>query len=120
MPNDADMIIPEADFQATVVEMAESFKWTVHFTRDSRRGRTGFPDVFLARPPVAMLVELKTERGRLRPGFWSKAEKWNPGQNEWLELLGQCTEFRSGLWRPSQLDAIEELLRQTAGEVTHG
>lgn len=104
-------LISEASLQTTVVEMAEAFKWMVHFTNDSRRGRTGFPDLFLARPPVAMLVELKPERGRLRKGFWSKAEKWNPGQDEWLELLAQCTEFRSGLWRPSDLDTIEDILQ---------
>ena len=113
---DLDQMMSEADFQATVVGMAELLGWLVQYTNDSRRGRTGMPDLFLARalpgrPGVAMALELKTERGRVSKGRLTPKGKWLPGQDEWLELLAQCTEFRSGLYRPSDADAIEEILR---------
>ena len=109
-------LISEAELQATVLGMAEAFGWLVHYTNDSRRGRTGFPDLFLARalpgqPGIAMSWEMKTEKGKPTKGRLTEKGVWLPGQDEWLELLGQCTEFRSGLWRPSQLDEIEEMLR---------
>ena len=109
-------LISEKDFAATVVKEAELFHWMVHYTNDSRRGRTGFPDLFLARalpgqPGVAMAWELKTEQGNPSKGRFSPKGKWLPGQDEWLELLGRCSEFRSGLYRPSDLDSIEEILR---------
>ena len=111
-----DALISEAQLQATVVGMAELYGWLVHYTNDSRRGRTGMPDLFLARalpgrPGVAMAMELKTEKGQLSKGRLTRTGKWLPGQVEWLELLGRCSEFRSGLYRPSDLDSIEEILR---------
>ena len=111
-----EALISEAQLQATVVGMAEMYGWLVHYTNDSRRGRTGIPDLFLARalpgqPGVAMFWEMKTQKGQTTTGRHTRKGKWLPGQDQWLELLGRCSEFRSGLYRPSDMDSIEEILR---------
>jgi len=91
----ADDLISEAEFQATVIEQARAFGWSVYHTHDSRRSDPGFPDLTLARNGVALFMELKTMSGKLT------AE-----QSAWLEELGA----NANLFRPSDRERITELL----------
>jgi hypothetical protein len=74
---------------------------------DSRKSAgVGFPDLVLAHPkrPVLYLVELKTERGRIRP----EQKIWK-GVLERIEAAS-CGVVRYRLWRPSMWESIVEEL----------
>lgn len=103
--------ISEATFTAQVIRMARVFGWlTAHFRPGmTKRGRwvtavqgdgAGFPDLVLikaGKPPI--FAELKAEKG-----------KATPEQKKWLEAA-RAVGIRSYLWRPSDIDEIEKLLR---------
>ena len=100
-------LISEEDFQKAVCAYAGSCGYLVHYQRRSGfigkdgawrgSGPAGFPDVVLAknnRNPV--FVELKTDRGRLRPD-----------QVDWMETLGAVYHR---VWRPRNArEIINEL-----------
>lgn len=90
----------EKAWQSHVLQIAAAYNWESYHTYDSRRSQPGWPDLALCRPPVLWLPELKTEHGRVRPE-----------QRFWQDLLGQVTEVRVGIWRPSMRHDIVELLR---------
>lgn len=98
----------EAEWQALVVDIARAHGWLVAHFRPSleRSGRwstavaadgAGFPDLCLARERV-VFVELKGQRGRLRPE-----------QERWREVL-----LRAGaeayVWRPSDEPTVWRVL----------
>ena len=72
------------------------------------QGDPGFPDLVLARTGRVIFAELKAEAG-----------KTTPAQEEWIAELGGRTATMRTLpashevyeWRPSDLDAIAEVLR---------
>jgi len=96
----------EDDLKAVVIQTAQLYGWMVtHFRvaktargwRTPVEGNRGFPDLVLARDGVVLIVELKSQKGRV-----------GPGQLEWAAALGSC--YR--LWRPSDIPMlIEELKR---------
>lgn len=100
-------MMSEAELQRNVDDCARTFGWLVHGERAAMRqsgrwstpieGDAGFPDRVLMRVPYLLLIELKTETGKL-----SEAQK------RWYET-GMVI-----LWRPSDwLDGtIERVLRQ--------
>lgn len=99
----------EAGFQDAVLELAELRGWEfVHFrpARTAKGWRTpmigmpGFPDLILCRPPRLIIAELKSDRG-----------KATVDQLCWLELLGTCDGVEVHLWRPSDWNEIETVLR---------
>jgi len=97
--------VTEADLQATVVEMAEVLGWRVFHDHDSRLNRAGLPDLILVRRGRLIFAELKRRKGTLRPA-----------QAEWLADLEQVAGAAMGavevhVWRPGDLDAIEQALR---------
>ena len=57
--------VKEANFQATVIELAELHGWRVYHTHDSRRSQPGFPDLTLVRRYRLIFAELKREGGKL-------------------------------------------------------
>lgn len=83
--------LPEADLQTLVIEAAHRGGWRVHHDPPSRiqradgtvryatatHGDPGFPDLVLARDGRVIIVEVKTNKPR-----------WKPGQREWLRALG--------------------------------
>lgn len=91
----------EAHFQQSVTELAERCGWLWWHDNDSRRNRRGFPDLVLLRAPRLLLVELKTERGKLRPE-----------QRIWLDELGQCPGIETYVWRPGDFDEIVSILNR--------
>lgn len=86
----------ERQLQEHVVAMAHALGWLVYHTYDSRRSAEGFPDLVLARKGEVLMVELKTEKGRM-----------TEAQRTWQR------HATSQLWRPSDLlsGAVEEELR---------
>lgn len=87
----------ERDFQAHVIEVALRHGWLVHHVHDSRKSiGDGFPDLVLVRPGSPVLfIELKSERGRIRPE-----------QRMWQSWLSDSEPGRrqlvvSFIWRPS-------------------
>jgi len=97
--------LTEADWCAFVVQTARLYGWRVSHQRPARtaagwrtaiEGDRGAPDLLLARGGVVLLVELKTDRGRL-----------GPGQAEWLAALGP----HAAVWRPRDRDAVISALR---------
>lgn len=102
--------VSEADFQASVIQFARLHRWRVAHFHDSRRqvgGRmvgdadaAGFPDLVLVRGVRLLVVELKSERGRVKPE-----------QQEWLDALRATGVVMVAVWRPSHWPEIERTLR---------
>lgn len=90
----------EKSFQRRVRRFAELCGWRVSVTPDSRNSPAGEPDLRLVRPPRYMLIELKSEHGRLRPE-----------QRDMLALLKQCPGIESFVFKPSDWPRIVEVLR---------
>ena len=97
--------ITEAMFQVQVIEYAKLRGWRVaHFRPAMNRrgvwatpiqGDPGFPDLVMARDGAVIVAELKSEKG-----------KETAMQASWRQAL-----VGSYLWRPSDWDEIEDLLR---------
>lgn len=94
----------EAEWQRQVLDLAELYGWLNYHTYDSRRSVPGFPDLVLLRSPELLFVELKREKGKLKPA-----------QKEWIKQLvrvGYANEtVEAHIWRPSQFDEVHERLR---------
>ena len=94
----------EKQFQAAVVQYAKLKGWEVYHTEFSIRSNKGFPDLTLARigkdgTGRIIFAELKSEKGKV-----------TEDQKKWLELLSDCP-CETYLWRPSDWDWIEEILK---------
>lgn len=92
----------EAEFQAKITETCDllGLKW--HHEVDSRKSKSGFPDLCIAGNTVIFL-ELKTEKGVV-----SKA------QQDWIDRLNAAGGF-ARVVRPSDWDLIYKLLVKIAG-----
>ena len=108
----AQALITEKDFQATVIDLARTYGWIVGFTHDSRKSEPGEPDLRMVRPPRVIFAELKTVKGKLTKGRWNKSgNRWLPGQDQWAAVLSECPDVEYYLWRPDGLDGeIERIL----------
>lgn len=97
--------LSEAAFQQRVIDYAKRCGWMCVHHRPGRQGTRyvtavqgdrGAPDLLLARAGTVLLVELKTDTGRL-----------GPGQTEWLT----AADTHARLWRPRDWNKIMEELR---------
>ena len=99
--------VSEADFQGSVVNLAQALRWRVAHFRPAMTNhgwRTpvaadgkGFPDLVLVRDRV-VFAELKGTDGRLKPA-----------QAAWRDaLLAASVEWY--LWSPDDWDAIRDVL----------
>lgn len=89
----------EKAWQQQVIELARLYQWLVYHTFDSRRSEPGWPDLVLVRPPELLVVELKTDAGRL-----------TAAQKAWLAALAACG-LETALWRPRDFEAVHERLK---------
>ena len=94
----------ERQLSKAVVELATRLGWMVHTLSDSRSLRShhpGFPDLVCLRGPRMLVAELKSGKGRIRPG-----------QQEWLEAFREAGA-EAHLWRPGDWSdgTIEGVLR---------
>lgn len=85
---------------ATVTEAAAAAGWLCFHDFDSRRNVAGFPDLVCVRDGRLVFLELKTEKGRVRPE-----------QQVWLAALSQVPGVVAMVARPSQWDDVLEILR---------
>lgn len=108
--------ITEKQFSSPVEDLLNRFGWHwCHFRpartekgwRTALSGHQGLPDYIAVRPPRLLIFELKSERGKV-----------SPKQQEWLDILKQCTPILDMipipevyLFRPSQLEEIVGILR---------
>lgn len=91
--------ILEKDFQLEVRGIAEQYGWEVWCTLDSQGSPFGEPDLRMCRPPRFLMVELKTDKGRL-----------SVDQKRAKALLEACGGVEYHLWRPRDIDLIHQLL----------
>ena len=107
--------VPEADFQAAVIELAELQGWRVYHTHDSRGSQPGFPDLTMVRRHELIFAELKV----------LMTERATAEQAEWLTDLQRVAHhvidatpgsgppfIRVRLWRPSDWPEIEQVLKR--------
>lgn len=92
--------VSERGLAALVAELANLFGWLRYHTWLSRHSPAGFPDEVLVRGARLIFAELKSERGKV-----------SAAQAEWLDALGQVPGVEAYVWRPSDMDAIAEVLR---------
>lgn len=88
----------EKAWQEIVVELATLYGWLHFHVYDSRRSDPGWPDLTLVKPPQLIFVELKTDKGRVRPA-----------QRDWLTRLALCGQ-EVYVWRPADLDDVNARL----------
>lgn len=96
-------VVSEADFQATVIEMARTLGWRVYHTHDSRRSDPGFPDLCMVRRGTLRFMELKSEKGQITPAQaeWLSAFTWVAQHNDGIQ---------AGVFRPSDMERIKAML----------
>ena len=110
------LAITEEQFQSQVIELARYSGWkcahfrgvriqrkngTVYYQTPVQADGAGFPDLVLLRPPRIIYAELKSDKGRA-----------SPEQDEWLRALAECSGNEVYLWRPRDLDEIENVLKR--------
>lgn len=138
--NDTRLLISEAEFQATVLDMAQSLGWYCHHEYGSQRaprGRNmrqitnkGFPDLVLAKDGITIYAELKTEKGKVDKDQWAWLNRLTglqKGQTvcrrrstEGVNVSDSGVHITTGytvigaIWRPRDLDngVIDTLLRE--------
>lgn len=104
----ANALISEKELADTVIGMAYTFGWKIYRTWVSIHSPAGFPDLVMAREWDSgrgngrlIFAELKSQRGKV-----------SPEQQQWLDALALTVPgVEVYLWRPSDLDQIEDVLR---------
>jgi hypothetical protein len=91
--------ITERAFMKQITQLAVTLGWRCYHTQLSKWSESGWPDLALCRPPRLLLVELKSERGKV-----------TPSQQQWLEMLRSCDPVEVFLWRPSDWQQITQTL----------
>jgi len=99
--------LTEKQFQSQVMSLAKVFGWRAYHPYLSIHSERGFPDLTLVRERI-VFAELKTEKGRL-----------TEHQEEWLGLLGSAGA-EVYVWRPSDFDALTEILRHRPKQAVSG
>lgn len=107
-------LITEKELQVSVFKLAIGFGWLVGWTHDARQSEPGEPDLRMVHRVMGRVIfaELKREKGKYTTGRWNKSgSRWLPGQDEWADALTACPGVEYYLWRPSDLNEIERILR---------
>lgn len=102
----ARAIETESDFQEWLRQLAKVCGWLYFHVHRSTHSPSGFPDTVLVRldpEPRLIFAELKTD----------DLETSQPSIDQWIWLywLQQIPGVECYLWRPSEKDEIEQLLR---------
>ena len=106
--------ITERQWQTQVIGLARYCGWRVAHFRPALNAKgqwrtpveadgKGYPDLTMARVGELLVVELKTEKGRLAPS-----------QRLWLEVLETIEGIDVYVWKPSDWDAVHERLSRSA------
>ena len=92
--------VNETDFSTQIVDLFKLFGYKYYHTHDSRRSVAGFPDYVAVKGSRVLFIELKKEKGTL-----------SPEQVVWGEILSKCPGVEYYIWRPSQADEVEAILK---------
>ena len=92
-------MIGEAQLLKQVRQAARHGGWLCYHTYDSRLSEPGFPDLVLVRPPELLFVELKSDRGRIRPE-----------QREWIDALREAGQTAWVVRGPDETQTLCERL----------
>lgn len=92
----------EAEFQASVLQLAHAARWEHYHTYDSRKSVAGFPDLVLVRSTRCIFAELK-----------ASGKKPTESQLHWLHTLA-ATGNEVYVWSPDDWDDIEMVLARNA------
>ncbi len=110
--------ISESDFQEVVGDMLTSFGWRWIHSRAARRkgegwivpvsgnSTKGWPDVFAIRDTDVLVLELKSERGRL-----------TEDQRGWITVF-RVAGIDAHVIRPSDLDWLEGRLKPQSAQLS--
>jgi len=98
--------VSEADLQSAIVEAMGYMGWRTYHTHDSRRSNPGFPDIVAVKGSRVMFVELKKEKGVIKPK-----------QIEWLDALADA-HSEVYLVRPSSQDAFMRTVARLGSDVS--
>lgn len=102
----------EEDLLFAVLKLAKMYGWRSFHVRPAQTNRgwrtavqgdgKGFPDLVLLsiERRRAIAAELKSETGSL-----------TPDQKEWLWAFENASDLETFVWRPSDLEAIAEILK---------
>lgn len=95
--------LTEAQFQRRVTDYCNlrGLRW--HHEQDSRRSKAGYPDLTIAGPKGVVWLELKTEKGRVKPE-----------QQAWIDTL-RAAGCDALIVRPQHWDDVKALLGALAG-----
>ncbi len=99
----------EDELLTGVLDMMRLFRWRYVHYRNSKaaitQGHKGFPDIIAARPPRLVIVECKTQTGKLTP----EQELWLTD----LEVIRYEKGIEVYVWRPCHWTdgSIEAILR---------
>ena len=93
----------EAEWQASIVEMATALGWLTYHTHDSRRSDKGYPDLTCSHP-LHGVVWFECKR-QAKP-------KITREQRDWIRTLQQSGNL-AAIVRPSDADWVESVLRGT-------
>lgn len=85
----------EKAFQAQIEHAARFLGWACYHPFDSRRSAAGWPDLVCVREGEMVALELKTERGRVRPE-----------QEAWIELLDSVPGVTAMIVRPDDWPSV--------------
>lgn len=97
----------ERTLLAQARELARLGGWLTMHPLESRGSEPGWPDLALCRPPELLFIELKAQKGRVRPE-----------QQVWLDALNGCG-IEAFVVRPSDLNSLRlRLLAGRTGEWT--
>jgi hypothetical protein len=100
--------VNEKEHQEQVLELALRYGWAHFHPFDMRRSDAGWPDLVLIRPPELLVVELKTDKGRMRPR-----------QQIWLDELAACG-VETAVWRPRDFEELHARLARGVRAGTAG
>ena len=98
----------EREFSQQVEDLLNLFGWrwchfrparTEHGWRTAISGYQGFPDYIAVRGEMLLIVELKSEKGKV-----------TEQQQEWLDALKACGQTVY-VWKPHDIEDIAEILR---------
>lgn len=107
---------PEKVIQKHLEEVLTQFGWRFHHETDSRKSKAGWPDIVAVRIknrwsengsphyPFVLFLELKTEKGTLRP---EQAELWA----EFEDIQKTHCETYFAVVRPSNLHEVEKWIQ---------
>jgi hypothetical protein len=93
----------EADSQAQLVQAARLLGYSVYHTTFSIGSDRGFPDLILVGHNRLIVLEVKSEKGKVRCG-----------QQEWIEAFASVPGVVARVVRPSDLDEVLAILNGEA------